>query len=245
MTAPVPEPPACSSARRSAATVGAPSSRLSSASYSRHATAGPAPGTANGSRPSIRRVGEPRMPHRAASSASAITRRATVAAGRPASASASRCSSTGAFGQPGTARTVSSITSPPFGPGARGPAWAPVVLALSPPPSPSWRKYAGWPGCEDKRSGVEYPRHRAGRIRVVAAGAARPHAVAQLPGERAVVLPDAVQRRDDGLAHGDPRPFLRRAEPPAAAAEPGGRADLVEERLTFEPEPAGSRLVGP
>jgi len=94
-------------------------------------------------------------------------------------------------------------------------------------------------------SPVKDPHHRAGGIRVVAAGATRPHRVAQLPGERAVVLLDAVQGRDDGLAHGDPRPLVRRAELAAAAAEPGGGADLVEQRLTFEPETAGSRPVGP
>ena len=103
---------ACSSARRSASTVGAPSSRPPSPSYIRHASAGPLPGTANGSCPLTSRVGEPHIPQRAASSAPAITRR-TVTAGRPASACASRCSSNGTFGHLGTDSTISSIKQLP------------------------------------------------------------------------------------------------------------------------------------
>ena len=52
------------------------------------------------------------MPHRAASSALTTTR-CTITAGQPASASASRCSSSGTFGQPGTDSTISSIKELP------------------------------------------------------------------------------------------------------------------------------------
>jgi hypothetical protein len=67
---------------------------------------------ANGSWPSASSVGDPRIPHRTASATSVITRRCTVTPGRPASTSASRFSSSGAFGQPGTASTVSFIATP-------------------------------------------------------------------------------------------------------------------------------------
>jgi len=63
------------------------------------------------------RVGEPHIPHKAASSALAITH-CTVTAGQPASASASRCSSSGTLGQPGTDSTISSIKELPA-PGIR------------------------------------------------------------------------------------------------------------------------------
>jgi len=64
------------------------------------------PDTANGSTPSIRRVGEPCIPHRAASLSSVITSCDTETPARPSSTAASRSSRTGAFGQCGTARTV-------------------------------------------------------------------------------------------------------------------------------------------
>jgi hypothetical protein len=68
--------------------------------------------------PSTSKVGEPRMPHRAASPSSRITWRDTVTPARPSRTAASRSSRTGAFGQSGVVRTVRCIQ--PILPGYQG-----------------------------------------------------------------------------------------------------------------------------
>src|SRR6516162_1416824 len=83
------------------------------------------PGPANGSVPSISNVGEPCMPHRAASPSVKITSRDTETPSRPSSAAASRSSRSGAFGHSGTARTVRCICPAPV-------LWLPGQVAVEP-----------------------------------------------------------------------------------------------------------------
>jgi len=85
----------------------------------------PLPSSANGSTPSISNVGEPCMRHRAASSSSEITWCDIETPARPPRTVASRSSRTGAFGQPGTARTVRCIHPAPV-------AWLPGQVPVEP-----------------------------------------------------------------------------------------------------------------
>src|SRR5262245_52410602 len=71
------------------------------------------PGSAHGSTPSISKVGEPCMPHLAASPSSEITCCEAETSARPSRTAVSRSFSKGALGQPGSARTVSCISPAP------------------------------------------------------------------------------------------------------------------------------------
>ena len=97
---------ACSIACWSWPTEGAPDVWPFSSRYSRHDMPGDCSGSPNGSTPSISNVGEPRMPHLAASPSLEMTWCDTETPARPCRTAASRSLRTGALGQPGTARTV-------------------------------------------------------------------------------------------------------------------------------------------
>ena len=76
----------------------------------------------------------------------------------------------------------------------------------------------------------------AGRGRVVAAGRAGADGVAQQPAQRRVDRRDPVDGGGDGLADGDPGALVRATRDAGPPAEPGGRPQLVEQRVALAVE---------